>query len=253
VQIPPLYGDVILAEPTLVGYWRLGEPPPPLGTPARDSGKLKRDGTYSTGINLGIKGALTLDPDTAAHFNGLAGVVTVPYDARLNPVQNFTLEAWIRPDDKNPATGPHPDHSVLSSREIAVNRYRGFEFTVVRDPAPTAQHGIRAKLGNGSTIDQPFFVPLAWPQMNWVHVVLVCDVLGLLPPKSPQVILYVDNKPTLFPLPSYQRATGRPLRIGAGRSDQPTAADFFAGALDEIAIYNSALSAAQVATHYNAR
>jgi hypothetical protein len=267
VVIAPLYGEVILAELTLVGYWRLGEPillipPPPLGTPARDSGKLKRDGNYSkAGVKVAVPGALTLDADTAAHFDGLTGVVVVPYDMRLNPAQNFSLEAWIRPDNANPGTAPHSAHSVLSSRQIVVDpvtgrdQYSGFELTVVRDPAPTAQHGITAKVGSGTTIDHQVFVPVAWPQADWVHVVLVGDVQGLLPPTGPKLILHVDAKSTAFPIPptSYRGANGRPLRIGAGRSEQTNPTEFFAGALDEVAIYNAALTAAQVAKHHNAR
>lgn len=245
------YSQVIRAEGVLVGYWRLGEPKG--AKVAVDSGPLKRDGTYSnTGVTLGITGAVTPRPpsltgETAVDFDGKSGFVEVPYDARLNPPMNFSIEAWVRP-----AASPagHQDHTVLSSHQQRGNRKLGFELSVVRAPA---QAGIRARVGTGGPTDLDLFAPHPWPASDWVHVVLVCDVQSLQGPRA--LKLYVDAKtpPAAVPMTTYEAVSASPLRIGAGPGDANQPPDFFAGGLDEVAIYGAALSATQVDQHFKAR
>jgi hypothetical protein len=45
----------------------------------------------------------------------------------------------------------------------------------------------------------------------------------------------------------------RPLTIGAGMDVGGTRVEFFAGGIDEVAVYNAALSLSEIAAHYTAR
>ncbi|MDP2710198.1 MAG: LamG-like jellyroll fold domain-containing protein, partial [Solirubrobacteraceae bacterium] len=83
------YSERVMTHPSLQSYWRLGESS---GTTARDL-KGGRDGTYAGGVTLGASGALPGDPDTAATFNGTNGTVTLP---TLPPGVDFTVSGWQR-------------------------------------------------------------------------------------------------------------------------------------------------------------
>src|SRR5207245_2849368 len=74
------YAGTVLNDNPL-GYWRLGEPG---GTTLVDATSNHLDGSYSGTPTLGVTGALTGDPDTAASFNGTSwGTVTAA--PGLNP------------------------------------------------------------------------------------------------------------------------------------------------------------------------
>jgi len=116
----PGYSDNIKSEPSLVAYWRLGEPSstpvPSTGTAIDQVGG--RNGNYnSIPINadakrhsFGAPGTITLGntpglleltsptdetKDPCIEVNG--GFVEVPFDAVLNP-SPFTFEAWVFPE-----------------------------------------------------------------------------------------------------------------------------------------------------------
>lgn len=88
---PRTYSREVLADAP-AGYWRLGEAS---GTVARDSSGNGRDGTYSGGVTLGQAGAVS-DGNTAALFDGVNGLVTVPHSAALAVVSTFSVGCWYR-------------------------------------------------------------------------------------------------------------------------------------------------------------
>ena len=78
--------EVLASSP--IAYYRLGEPS---GTTMFDSSGYGVNGTY-TGATLGGPGALAVDPDTSASFNG-AGNGT---SGIVSGISTYTLEAWVR-------------------------------------------------------------------------------------------------------------------------------------------------------------
>ncbi len=86
------YRDAVLNSLGLIGYWRLGEAS---GTVARDEMGMN-NGAYINAPTLGVAGALAGDPDPAVTLNGTTQYVTVPDAASLDLGNAFTLMAWIR-------------------------------------------------------------------------------------------------------------------------------------------------------------
>ncbi|MDQ3787856.1 MAG: hypothetical protein M3422_11495 [Actinomycetota bacterium] len=78
-----------------VAHWRLGETS---GTTAVDVSGNGRNGTYSGAVALGVTGALVGDSDTGASFDGSTGKVTVPDSTTLRLSGNFTIEFWAKLD-----------------------------------------------------------------------------------------------------------------------------------------------------------
>jgi hypothetical protein len=94
---PDRYQTQVMADSPF-GYWRLGET---AGTSAADSSGHGNTGTYSGGVTLGQPGLPPGVPgDTAVLFNGIDGRVAVPNSSTLNP-SNITMEAKIRWDGRN--------------------------------------------------------------------------------------------------------------------------------------------------------
>lgn len=84
------YRSTVLAD-SPVAYYRLNEA---TGTSAADSAGLNT-GTYTGGFTLSQAGA-TSDSDKATLFDGSTGFVTVPNATALQLGDNFTLEAWVK-------------------------------------------------------------------------------------------------------------------------------------------------------------
>lgn len=86
------YAQAVLATPSLVHYWRLGDRD---GSVAVDEAGTQ-DGSYVGGITLGVPGALK-SPNTAVDFDGVDGQVDVAHHASQLLTGGGAIEAWIFP------------------------------------------------------------------------------------------------------------------------------------------------------------
>lgn len=79
-----------------VGYWRLGESS---GTSATDSSGGGHTGTYSGSPTIGVPGSLYSDPNTAATFNGTNQYMTVGdfADASVSTTGSLSVGAVVKP------------------------------------------------------------------------------------------------------------------------------------------------------------
>jgi hypothetical protein len=250
------YDNVILADPNLVAYWRLGELQPDDVT-AKDSAPGHLNGEYKNllGVSRGQAGALSLakDPnDKAPEFDGVQGFVEVPYQVLLNPPLDFSIEAWARP------TGTPPQAEVvLGSYELDASGtcVRGFVLEVVPDAtgllaratlgSGTGSIVVEASFGDGSEHD------------GWRHMVVTYNTGA----RSLKLYVNADNGIPRSELPSstspapalYAPNQSTPLRIAAGHADQPTMgtpADFFKGRIDEVALYRATLTGPTIRNHF---
>ncbi len=221
------YEQVILALKPL-GYWRLNEPAiPPLPT-AKNIGSLAdaADGTY-LGAQGGQTGAIQADSNTAAAFNGTGNKVDVPFNSGLN-TPKFTMECWAK---VTPGSANH--RSPMTSRDDAPQR--GY----IIYATPANQWEFWTGTGAG-------WLSLTGPAVvedQWTHLVATYDgsykrfyVDG--------VLSVMDAAPTVLAL-----NTARPLRIGGGATEG-TGNYFFAGEVDEAAVYTNALAPDRVLAHY---
>lgn len=235
------YANVILADAPL-GYWRLNEPKKAQEstTVIANTGSIGAAGNGQVfgGLNSvvgGQAGALTGDANPAMRFNGVDGKIQLPYSADLNPA-SFTVECWARIDNW---AGAH--QSPVSSRDTVAGAARGY----ILYAAPVAgAAGWAFWTGNQG------WETLAAPNANvvlgqWSHVVGTYDAA------SGTKLLYVDGELINGSLNvTVSKNEARPLRIGAGFNEVSFGNYFVNGAVDEVAIYPTALNQQQILAHY---
>ena len=215
------YAAAVAAD-SPAGYWRLGESS---GAVAADASGNGRAGSYLGSPTLGQAGVVA--GNAAAGFNGSSQYGQVPYDAALNGSQ-FSVEAWVKL-----AGGAGTYRSVVTSRTGSFGGY-----ILYASSADTWQFW----LGSGS-----LWRVVSGPAVTlnaWTHLVATFD--------GATAKLYVNGVLAGSSTgAAFAANTTAPLRFAAGRSEG-VASYFLPGSLDELAVYNSALSAARVQAHYNA-
>ncbi len=218
------YGSAVFGgNPDL--YYRLGES---TGTVAGDASGSGNVGTYRGGITLGQPGALTGTSDTAAKFDGSTGVV-VSSTQVANP-SVYTAEGWFNTTttrggeiigfgDATSGTSSNADRQVYMQNDghLAFRTMSGTNSMVV----------------STSTYNDG----------NWHYVAATQTSSGM--------TLYVDGQPAANnTVPTAGNYTGY-WRVGGDTTGNSTSA-YFAGTIDETAVYPSALSAQTVLAHFNA-
>ena len=203
-------------------YWRLGEAA--TATAAVDE-QGAANGTYTGNPARGYAGLLTNDPDGAVFLNGTDDYVAVSdvYDfAGLAP---FTLEAVIRP------------FSLIGSNRVVVAKVdaavSGWSFFVDTGRNLTL---IRLNAGAGPSATGPVTLFDA----TTYHVAATYD--------GTSMVVYVNGLPGVAVASSTSVPnTTEPLAIGRNFFG-----NYFSGAVDEVAVYSAALTAAQIAAHAEA-
>lgn len=179
-------------------------------------------GLSNTGTNVGATYGVSGRYNTAMQFDGSSNYIDIPNSASLNPANTLTLEAWVRWNivpstgnswaqiiDKNGDNGYQIQHSSGNS---------AFEFALQTSSARTYIIGTTAPV-----------------QGIWYHVVGVYD--------GSTIKIYVNGN-----LEGTNNLTGTILtntsNVNIGRR---TSNDrYFNGVIDEVAIYNRALSQPEI-------
>lgn len=210
------YADMVLGDGP-VGYWRLGEAS---GTTA--IAEVGPSGTYDPGAVLGRSGALVNDANTAVNASG--GVAATFGDVLDVQVGSFSAEAWVR----------SPDVTTMGQRVLVKDDGAGGSWALsVGDPGEgRVRFFIRGS--TGTILDTAAVLTAA----TWHHIVGTYDAA------TGTRRIYVDGAevaandagPGGFP------ATAATLSVGGNAT---TARD-----IDEPAVYDRALTAAEVADHY---
>lgn len=211
-------------------WWRLGESN--LIMPASDENGNIDPGAYrDSGVTLGAKGALSKDNNTAAQLDGVTGAVLFSgsiYDEE--GLSGFTMEIWASPTS---ATGTN---QRLISHLTASNADGWMLFL----DGTLVPHFDRIKSG---TIVGSVDGSAAIATGKFTHIVVTSD--------GSELSLYVNGAlaaagATLGSI----TATSAPNLVLGASSDLSN--EYFAGVLDEAAMYVQNLSAARVLAHYQA-
>ena len=213
------YSQTILNTTGLVSYWRLGEPS---GTNANDEIGTA-DGTYTNTPTLGAAGALSGDADTAATLTRTSSeYVRVPDGAVFDLGDVYSFEVWFK------FTSVIVDHHTLFAKGafgpwLSLRSDGGFSFL---------NHGNSTLATSGT---------FKITDTDWHHYVATKN--------GATSKVYIDGVDRTV--------------AGTNTTTANTASDLFIGILhdltepaggtiDEPAVYNTALSAATVRSHYEA-
>jgi hypothetical protein len=225
------YTSLVLADGAL-SYWRLDESSGSL----LDTSTENNWGTYQGTVTLSQTGALggSGDSNTAVKFNGSNAFVSTSH-SYTNPT-NFSLEAWIKTStssggriigfgDSQTGTSTYRDRNIYMSDSGQI--YFG-----------VAPGGIVTTINTAASYNND----------AWHHIVATQS-------STSGMTLYVDgvSRATSSSGTSAQNYTGY-WKIGfdslSSWSGTHTS-NYFNGTIDEVAVYNYALTSTQVADHYN--
>lgn len=209
------YRDRVIADGAS-NYWRLGES---AGTTAVDE-KGAANGTISGGVTLGAAGAVS-DGNTAMTFDGVDDKIVTP--AITLPLVS-TVECWIK------KSGHAQQRPMLTIGT-------GQAFTWYVGPTPGRSGVFDAANGNVTVTGLAFV-----DDGLWHHLAISLDAAVArfyLDGGLDRAIAFVRTVPE-----TGVGGIGHDPAFGAGASA------FWPGALDEVAIYPRALTAAEILAHY---
>jgi hypothetical protein len=233
---PTGYAAVVLADHP-IAYWRLDDA---VATTAVDATGNDHDGTYHGGVTVGVPGALSVAanggvPDKAATFDGTDGWVSLGSGFALSGVSTYTLEGW------------------MSTTALGGNHYQALGGQLDRSGGGTPTDGVAVEVSptNASMCAgcATFFrvegtvsrvAQATYPATTWTHVVATYDGTTLR--------LYANGSLASSITGGSINAQTVEMRL----ADDGEGIALLEGALDEVAVYDDALSAARVLAHYQA-
>jgi hypothetical protein len=220
------YASAVLAD-TPRAYWRLGETS---GTTATDSGPSAYNGTYVGGVTLGSAGALTGIPNPAATFDGANdNVIRNPFPGMATTAA--TVDLWIKTSDTTKEAG-----IVSYASSASVDEFQ------LRDAKSLKVYIRGTSVATGVVLNDGAWHHLA---VTWTSAGGALRVYkdGALAFSGTLRAGYAMTTGGAWVLGQEQDA------IGGGYETSQA----YLGTLDEVAVYPTALTAARVQAHYNAR
>lgn len=228
------YDQMILADGPS-SYWRLGEA---AGATTGVDVTGARNGTYLNGVALGQPDALPNSANTAAAFDGVDDYAEMGDAYDFAGTVPFSIEFWMKKDVQQATV-----YSRLVDKGTIPAPRTGWDSAIVPNSDAGNAGRILFERWSSGTANVAMSTTVT-AIGTWYHVVATYDganirlyVNGVLESTQASTIAMAD---TTVPL----RLAGNPAAIGGGYLD---------GSLDEVAIYNVALSAAQVLEHYQGR
>ena len=188
------------------------------GTTATDSSTAKNNGTINgpvstTGGKFG----------RALSFDGVNDRVDVPDAASLDLTTGMTLEAWVKP-------------TTISGWRTAIMKERGSDLLY----ALYASNGAKPVTETFTSAESAAAGTAALPLNAWSHLTSTYDGSNLRFYLNGTLIA---TKAATGAMPN----TANPLRIGGNA----VWGEYFSGLIDEVRVYNRALSASEIATDMN--
>ena len=226
---PISFESAVLAD-LPIAYWRFGETDT---TTAMDSSGNGHHGTYTGGVTLGQPGIG--GGDTAALFDGKSGRVTVPDDAGISP-DHITMEALVRWDGPNAF-----QQRILEKSWDDAETFTSYGLNVLPDGK------VLVELETSGGDDSHYTTLAALTVGESAHIVATFD--------GSTVLVYINGV-----LQVTDAGTGTLPASGVilydfsslealGLGNQAERGRPFNGLIDEIALYDYALSADRVRDH----
>lgn len=209
-------------------HWRLGEPS---GARAQDAVGWN-DMTVQPGVTRGTPGALADGRDTAFTFDGTSGeYASTRTHQRVGDV--LSLEVWFR-------TTTGRGGKLLGFGDAATGRSILLDRHLYLDDQGRVLFGVRPAAALVVTS------PRAYGDGQWHHAVGTLSATGMRLYVDGVLVASRSDVVGAAPTDGYWRVGGDTL---TGWSSEPSS-HWYAGALDEVAVYPRALTAAEVAEHH---
>jgi hypothetical protein len=213
------YQDLILSDKP-IGYWRLGETS---GTTATDLSAFENHGTYTGSFIQGKPGIISGDSNTSTQFDGSTSYVSMGNVTALNNLSTVTLSAWIKPTN-------------FTSRGTVVAKEGTCKVDVITDGT------VRFLTGNdwaGGILTSSTVLTLN----NWHHIVATYD--GTVK----KLFINGVQDASVLSTTGALATTTNPLLVGA-YYNAAVYSSYFIGNIDDVSIYNYALTPTQITEHY---
>jgi hypothetical protein len=195
-----------------------------------DSRPALNHGTYLNGVTLSEAGALSETGNTAALFDGVNDYASIARQVS----GNLSIEFWFKSTQGLGTTGQWPQYAgLVDSNTDGSNNDFGVSLS--------ADGRVMAGVG---TPDATIWSDAGYDDGLWHHVVFTRTQ------SSGIFTLYVDGVGVAAAVGSTSALTTT-ANINFGRIAAGT--NYYQGHIDEVAIYNSVISAATVTAHYTAR
>lgn len=200
----------------LLAYWKLNQK-------VTDSTTNHNNGTPQNGATIDTNGKLS----NAANFNGSSSCIYAPYNSKLS-VSNLTLNAWVNPES-----------------------YPGWAEIVGKGNVSFGPYALQLSTSGTGTIRFTYNQQNPWtyfvdstntiPLNQWSFVTLTYD--------GSKARFYINgNLDSEHTLNVALTQTSSGLSIGC---DPPGANEFFDGKIDEVNVWNKALTLSEITTLYN--
>ncbi len=231
VSDPTAFSSQVLANQP-VGYWRLGETS---GTIATNLGSLGTDGNYS-GPTLGVTGAIA--GNTAANFDGVNDSVNLgTFDVNGT---GLTMTAWFNADDFD----THDQRLISKALSTGSNQAQD-HWWMLSTMQSGSDYVLRLRVQAGGTTDTLIASSGALSANQWNFAAATYDQT------TGSMQLYLNG--TL--VGSKTHSTGgavntdptQTVMIGAN----PNGYGYFDGRIDEVAVFDKAISQSQLQAIYN--
>ena len=204
-------------------YWRVGESS---GTTAADSGISGNPGEYRSGYTLGSEGALTGVSNTAVTFDGVSGLLSSA--AQANNPRTYSEELWFR-------TSTTTGGKLIGFGNNATGLSSNYDRHVYMENDGRLTFGVWTGFTNTITSTA------AYNDDQWHHMVATQS-------STTGMALYVDG--VLVGTNGQTEAQDYVGYWKVGADNNWGSQPYFAGSIDEVAIYSEALTAEQIAWHH---
>ncbi len=235
LPLPP-YPSAVLATSGLVAYWKLDEPS---GSVMLDSGPSSDNGGYVGGPILGQSPEGAGVGGTAVLFGGLAQYAEAPLIGPFAGLGSFTLMCWAKLTVA-PRSGAY---SGICGRAFSSNATPFYQWQLF---AENSFSGFSLFLTVNGTL-QIVESNSAATAGAWYHLAGTYDVgIG-------KAALYINGvQVVLSSLPGVLNEYGQPFNIGVVHQGS-TLRNYFPGTIDEVSVFNRALTATEIANLYALR
>jgi Concanavalin A-like lectin/glucanases superfamily len=217
----------------LVGWWTFdeqeGERVPDMSTNGHEGTMM--NGSWGDGIS---GGALLFD-------GGNDSIVTVPMTEEIRATANsITLMAWTYRDAE------HNVAVVASSYPMLFFGFHGPQFKLELTERPGLLRRVASKIGLAKEVEVECYADLQYVADlgRWIHIAATFD--------GETARLYADGSEVCaLPFTGEIGYSDEPLTIGAYLDHNGVVVDEISGRLDDVRIYNRALTAAEVKSYYD--